>query len=97
MNAAKRLLASFFSRASMLSNGMASVSGRRGPKPSPACALAQLLAQFAGPLRDVRLDHRRSATVQLFADRCDHRRMIVPDVVHAVSRQKIENAPPTAD
>ncbi len=34
MNAAKRLLARFFSRASTSSNGMASLSGSRGPKPS---------------------------------------------------------------
>ena len=56
-------------------------------------ALAQLLRQFSGQIRNVRLNHRRTTALQ-FALQCPHhRRMIVTDIVNAVTGEKIENAP----
>ena len=53
----------------------------------------QFLRQFAGKIRNVRLNHRRATAFQFALQCLHHRRMIVTDIVNAVSRKKIEDAP----
>src|SRR6185312_13767922 len=56
-----------------------------------ARAVAQFVGQFSRPVRHVRLDHGRSTTLQFVPYRCDYSRMIVSDVVYAVTGEKIQD------
>jgi hypothetical protein len=63
------------------------------PQPSSR-ALAESFRQLAGKIRNMRLDHRRPAPLQLGLQRSHHIGMVVTDIVNAVSRQKIQDAAP---
>jgi hypothetical protein len=51
------------------------------------------LSQISSQPRDARLNHGWAARFQLFAQRGYDRRMAMPDVVDAISGEKIENTP----
>src|ERR1035437_2035077 len=55
-------------------------------------ALAQLLSLFPGKIRDVRLNHRRTAPLQFTLQGADDIRMVMADIVNTVSGEEIENA-----
>ncbi len=58
----------------------------------PPARCAKFFGQFPGEIRNVRLDHRRTAALQFSLQRAHHVRMVVANVVNAISGKKIENA-----
>ena len=57
-----------------------------------ACAPAQLLSQFSSCFGHMGLNHGRTTALQFFAKRRNDRGMVVPNIVNAVTGEKIENA-----
>src|SRR5581483_11728987 len=53
---------------------------------------AQARRKFTGKLRNMTLEHRRTAAIKFGFERRDDRRMVMADVVNAISREKIQNA-----
>src|SRR5579864_131287 len=53
----------------------------------------KLSREFCRRLRDMTLQHGRAATIQFVAEGCGDRRMIVAQVMHAVSGEKIQDSP----
>src|SRR5207302_5562157 len=53
----------------------------------------QLLSQFSGKIRNMRLNHCRTAALQFALQRADYIRMVMADVVNAVSGEEVENPP----
>src|SRR5262249_59817676 len=60
---------------------------------APACEPAQALGEFARQLRDMALQHSRTAGVQLSLERGQEPRMIMTCIVDTISGEKIDNAP----
>jgi len=48
----------------------------------------QLLCQFPGEIRNVRLDHRRTAALEFAFERTHHARMVVSQGVNTISGEK---------
>src|ERR1039458_691509 len=94
MNAAKRLVFSSRSKAPKSPNGTAAVSGRseESLRQTAPGTLTQLLRQFPGKIRNVRLNHCRTTPLQFALQRTHDIRMIVADIVNTVSGEEIENA-----
>jgi len=58
-----------------------------------AGARRKALRQLRRQPRHVALQHGRPFAIQFFLERGDNGRMVVPDVMHAVAGEEIENAP----
>jgi hypothetical protein len=59
---------------------------------SSASPFTELIGQFPGKVRDMTLDHRWAAPLK-FSLQCAHNvRMVVSYIVHAVSREKVDDA-----
>ena len=85
----------FGGRARELDRGLDALAPRAGEEDLlqvAACQLAQSLGQLACQFRNMTLQHRRTAAIQLILQRLNDPRVIVPGVVHAISGQKVQVA-----
>src|SRR5690349_6253266 len=60
---------------------------------SIACKLTYTFRQFAGDLRNVALQHRRAALIQLVLEGLHYIRMVVAGVVNAIAGEEVQDAP----
>jgi hypothetical protein len=56
-----------------------------------AGAHAERLAELAGEIRYMALQHRRPLAIELALERLDQRGVVVAQIVYAIPREKIEN------
>jgi hypothetical protein len=77
---------------SKIATGLLFPHARNARHSLPPRLLTQFFCQFPGQIRDVRLDHRRSAALQFAFERTHHVRVVVPQGVNAISREKINDA-----
>jgi len=61
---------------------------------SSAGSFAKLLRKLPRKARNMTLDHGRPASFKFFLECANYFRVVMPHVVHAVSRKKVENTAP---
>ena len=79
-----------------LDDGFDALAARTGEKhalQTAAGARRQALRQFRRQPGHVALQHGRPLAIQFFLERGNNGRMVVPDVMHAIAGEEIENAP----
>src|SRR5438309_4896796 len=72
-------------------HSFASRRTKEGALQSSPSSLAKFFSKFSCQVGDVGLNHGRPAAPQFLLKRRNHVRMVVPDVVNAVSGKKIQN------
>src|SRR5579884_2396097 len=75
---------------------LAAGTGKKYLGETAAGAQAERLAEFAGEIRHMALQHRRPVAIELALQRLDQPRVVVTQIVDAITREEIENDPAVA-